>query len=117
MIDLMFSCTFLPVHAPLAPFGIARGNLSVWTRARVTAALCGVVALTGLLTAEQALRSLRIGSVIFLLVGGVSEEEVQRKGRWKSDLYKSCIRSHEVDAKVTSDKLADADTQPGLQPG
>ena len=48
MIELLASCMFLPSHAPLAAFGTARDNWSVWTQARATVALRRVVALAGL---------------------------------------------------------------------
>ena len=48
MIELSPSCVFLPSHALLMAFGTARDNWSVWTQARATAALRGVVALTRL---------------------------------------------------------------------
>ena len=31
VIELLSSCMFIPSHAPLAAFGTARGNWSVWT--------------------------------------------------------------------------------------
>ena len=45
MIELLSSCLFLPSYVPLAAFGTARGNWSVWTQALATAALRGMVAL------------------------------------------------------------------------
>ena len=46
---------FLPSHAPLAAFCTTRGNWSVWTQARATAALRGVMALVVLPAGENAL--------------------------------------------------------------
>ena len=45
MIELLSSCMFFPSHAPLAAFGTARDNWSVWTQVRAPAALRGVLAL------------------------------------------------------------------------
>ena len=64
MIELLFSCMFLPFHTPLAAFGTARGNISVWTQARPTAALPGVVALALLPADESDLHSRRIQGAI-----------------------------------------------------
>ena len=70
MIKLLSAYMFLPSHAPLAAFDTARGNWSVWTQARATAALRGVVALAGLPAVEYVRYSLRIGRAIFLSAGG-----------------------------------------------
>ena len=48
MIELLSSCMFLPSHAPLAAFGTARDNWSIWTQTWATSALRGVAALAGL---------------------------------------------------------------------
>ena len=54
---------------------------------------------------------------LLLSVRGASVDVVQKEGRWKSDAYyEDDVRSHEVEAKVVSDMLADADAQPALQP-
>ena len=51
---------FLPSHVPLTPFGTARGSWSVWTQARTTVALRGVVALARLSATEYALHLMHI---------------------------------------------------------
>ena len=66
---------------------------------------------------EYALHSLRIGGATFQSPGGVSVDVVQREGRSMSDAYKGYVRFRAVDAKAVSDMLADADSQPVLQPG
>ena len=63
----LLSCMFFSSHVPLAAFGTARGNWSVWIKA--TAALRGVVALVGLPADEYALHSLWIGGAAFLSAG------------------------------------------------
>ena len=70
MVELLSSYMFIPSHAPLAVFGTARDNWSVWTQARTTGALRGVVALAGLPADEYALQSLHIGGATFLSAGG-----------------------------------------------
>ena len=70
MIEWPSSCMFIPSHAPLAAFGTVRGNWSVWTQARATAALRGVVALAELPVDKYALHSLRIGDATFMLAAG-----------------------------------------------
>ena len=86
MIELL-SCMFLPSHAPLAAFGTARGNWSVWTHARPTAALRGVVALAGFPADEYALHSLQIGGAIFLSAGG----GVGRSSTERREMVVGCI--------------------------
>ena len=70
MIELLSPSMFLPSHAPMAAFVTARGNWPVWTQARATAALRGVVALAGLPADEYALHPLRIGGATCLSAGG-----------------------------------------------
>ena len=88
MIEMLYYFMFLPSHAPLAAFGTAHGNWSVWMQARATVSLRGVVALARLLADEYALHSLRVGGATFLSAGRASIDVVRRKGRWKSDAYK-----------------------------
>ena len=107
----------LPSRAPLAAFCTVRGNRLVWTHARATAALRGVVALVGLPATENSLHSLRIWGATFLSPRGASADVVQREERRKSDAYKGYVRSHGVDAKAVSDMLADAKAHAALQPG
>ena len=87
MIELLYSCMFLPSHAPLAAFGTARGNWSVWTQAQATAALRGVVALAGLPANEYALHSLRIGGATFLSAG----EGVGRCSTGRTEMEVGCM--------------------------
>ena len=67
MIELLSSCMFVPSHAPLVAFGIARGNWSVWTG---DCCLRAVEALAGLPAAKYALHSLSIGGATFPSAGG-----------------------------------------------
>ena len=117
MIKLLSSGMFLPSHAPLAALGTARDNWSVWTQARATGALRRVVALAGFAADKYALHSLRIGGATFLSPGGASVDVGQREGRRMSDAHKGYVRFRAVGTKAVSDKLADADSQPVLQPG
>ena len=114
---LLSYCLFLLPHAPLAAFGTARGNWSVWTQARGTAGLRRVVALAGLPAYEYALPSLRIGGATFLSAGGASVDVVRGEGRGESDANKGEARSQGMNAKAVSDMLADAGAQPAVQPG
>ena len=117
IIEMLRYFMFLLSHAPLAAFGTAHGNWPVWMQARATVSLRGVVALARFPADEYALHSLRVGGATFLSAGRASVDVVRRKGRWKSDAFKSYVRSHGVDTKAVSDMLTDADAQPALQPG
>ena len=72
---------FLPSNAPLAAFGTARGNWSVWMHALATAVLRGVGALAGLSMDEYALHFLRIGGATFLSVVRASFDVVRKNWR------------------------------------
>ena len=76
-----------------------------------------MVALAGFPADEYALHSLRIGGATFRSAVGASVDVVQREGKRMSDEHKAYVRSRAVDAKAVSDMLADADSQPVLQPG
>ena len=117
MIDSLSCYLFLPPSAPLVAFRIGHGRWSTWTQQQATAALRSVVALAGVCVEDHVLHSLRIGGATHLSAGGATPEVLQREGRWASDAYKSCVRSHGKDAGWIASVMARDGLDNGIQPG
>ena len=98
MVELISRYLSLPSSAPLVSFGIGNSRGVMWTKQQATAALRAVVASAGVRVEEYALHSLRTGGATHLSTGGVTQEVLQREGRWASDAYKAYVRCHGEDA-------------------
>ena len=75
-----------------------------------------MVAGEGLQPDEYALHALRIGGATHLSAGGASPAVMQREGRWVSDAYTWCVRSHGNNKQRVSRVIADAGSQSQKQP-
>ena len=116
MLELMLLYPNLESSSPLATY--ADGNRwRVWTRNQATASLRDLVGKQGMVPEEYALHSGRIGGATKLAAGGVSNMEIQRQGRWKSDAFMMYVRATREEEVKVSRVLASNAVAGGIQPG
>ena len=95
----------LPGEAPLTVRATS-GGWKVFTRAEALTALWLMVGCSGRGPMQFALHSGRIGGGTQLAAQGMSELQIQRKGRWKSRAFMTYGREAGEGAEVVSAALA-----------
>ena len=117
---LWWNCCRVAPFFPNTPLSSYRckGNVVTWQYGWAMNALRYIVWESEGKPEGFAWHSLRIGETSELAAGGVvSEREIQREGRWKSDAYKIYTRNNTEDASQVSRKLAKEGMGSLTQPG
>ena len=116
MVELRSGHSSLPASAPLSSYNCGK-LVRVLRYGHAYRAFRDIVANAGRRPEHFALRSLRIGGVTTLAAGGDAPEvAIQRKGGWRSDMFKIYTRINMADSRLVSRKLGDASRGVERQP-